>query len=180
MMYLDSISLTKTTPCLAEPGKIIVTGRPSRRLDEVIPYLASLPGVISYNPGACAVTFRRHPGFLTVYPERVFITQVKDVQEALELLGALVGAINATWEGRGKLVAAAGSRRAPRPLDIWTLLPRSNCRECGEKTCMAFACNLLVQVRELVECKPIYQEAVYLERRTTLEAMLGNDRQEVI
>lgn len=45
---------------------------------------------------------------------------------------------------------------------------------------MAFACNLLVQVRELVECKPIYQEAVYLEQRTTLEAMLGNDRQEVI
>lgn len=113
MMYLDSISLTKTTPCLAEPGKIIVTGRPSRRLDEVIPYLASLPSVISYNPGAGAVTFRRHPGFLTVYPERVFITQVKDVQEALELLAALVGAINATWEGRGKLVAAAGSRRSP-------------------------------------------------------------------
>jgi ArsR family metal-binding transcriptional regulator len=49
-MYLEAISLSRTTPCLAEPGKIIVTGRPSRRLDEVLPYLAALPGVIAYNP----------------------------------------------------------------------------------------------------------------------------------
>jgi ArsR family metal-binding transcriptional regulator len=175
-MYLESISLSKTTPCLAEPGKIIVTGRPSRRLDEVLPYLASLPGVVAYNPGAGAVTFRRQPGFLTVYPERIFITQVKDVQEGLNLLAALVDAINATWEGREQLIPAAGARRAPRPLDIWTLLPQTNCKACGEETCMAFACNLLLQSRELLECKAIYQEAIYSERRTTLEAMLGVEK----
>ena len=173
-MYLESISLSKTTPCLAEPGKIIVTGRPSRRLDEVLPYLASLPGVIAYNPGAGAVTFRRQPGFLTVYPERVFITQVKDVQEGLDLLSALKDAINATWEGREQLVAASVARRAPRPLDIWILLPQSNCKECGEETCMAFACNLLTQKHELEECGPVNRETIYIERRITLEAMLGS------
>ena len=31
------------------------------------------------------------------------------------------------------------ARRAPRPLDVWTLLPQSNCKCCGEATCMAFA-----------------------------------------
>ena len=173
-MYLEAISLTKTTPCLAQPGKIIVTGRPSRRLDDVLPFLACLPGVIAYNPGAGAVTFRRQPGFLTLYPERVFITQVKDVQEGLELLAALVDAINATWNSREQLVPPAEAWRAPRPLDIWTLLPQTNCKGCGEETCMAFACSLVMQARELVECKPIYQEAVFFERRTTLEAMLGS------
>ncbi len=49
-MYLESIRLTKILPCLAEPGKIIVIGDPSRKLDEVLPYLATLPNVISYNP----------------------------------------------------------------------------------------------------------------------------------
>jgi ArsR family metal-binding transcriptional regulator len=173
-MYLESISLSRTTPCLAEPGKLIVTGRPSRRLDEVLPYLACLPGVIAYNPGAAAVTFRRPSGFLTIYPERIFITQVKDVQEGLGLLNALKDAINATWEDREQLVAASGARRAPRPLDVWTLLPQTNCKACGEETCMAFACNLLLQNRELAECLPVYQEAAYAERRTTLEAMLGS------
>ena len=51
-MYLDSIALTRTLPCLAEPGKIIVIGRPNRLLDEVLPYLATLPGIIAYNPAA--------------------------------------------------------------------------------------------------------------------------------
>ena len=172
-MYLETIALTKTTPCLAEPGKIIVTGRPSRALIEVLPYLACLPGVIAYNPAAAAVTFRRPSGFLTIYPERVFITQVRDVEEGLEILAALKDAINATWEGRAELVAASTARRAPRPLDVWTLLPQSNCRECAEQTCMAFACNLLLGERELAECRPLYREVVYAERRTTLEAMLG-------
>ena len=172
-MFLESISLSKTTPCLAEPGKIIVTGRPNRPLDDVLPYLASLPGVIAYNPGAGAVTFRRPSGFLTVYPERVFITQVKDVQEGLELLASLKDAINATWKGRAELAAAKGARRAPRPLDLWTLLPQTNCRACGEETCMAFAFNLLLQKRELAECEPVYREEIYAERRTTLEAILS-------
>jgi ArsR family metal-binding transcriptional regulator len=171
-MYLEAISLSRTTPCLAEPGKIIVTGRPSRRLDEVLPYLAALPGVIAYNPVPGTVTFRRQPGFLTVYPERVIITQVKDVQEGLQLLETLKDAVNATWENREQLVAAAEARRVPRPLDVWTLLPQNNCRECGEETCMAFACSLLMQKRELAECRPVYREAEYIERRTTLEAML--------
>jgi ArsR family metal-binding transcriptional regulator len=48
--YLDNISLTHTLPCLAEPGKIIVIGVPSTSLAEVIPYLATLPSIIGYNP----------------------------------------------------------------------------------------------------------------------------------
>ena len=85
-MFLDSIILVQTLPCLAESGKLIVVGKPSRPLDEVLPYLATLPGVIAYNPSAGALTFRRHPGLLTLNSERVYITQVADVNEGLELL----------------------------------------------------------------------------------------------
>jgi hypothetical protein len=33
MTYLDSITLTRTLPCLADPGRIIIIGKPSRPLD---------------------------------------------------------------------------------------------------------------------------------------------------
>ena len=69
-MYLESIRLTKILPCLAEPGKIIVIGDPSRKLDEVLPYLATLPNVISYNPDSCTLTLRRQPGFISLYSEQ--------------------------------------------------------------------------------------------------------------
>ena len=171
-MFIESIILTHTLPCLAEPGKIIIIGKPSRSLDDVLPYMATLPGIIAYNPETHTLTFRRQPGFLTLYSDKVYITQVNDTQQGLDLLEALTDAINATWERRAELVALTIRRYAPRPLDIWTLLPRSNCGQCGESTCMAFACNLLLQNRSVNECLPLMAESAFIDRRATLEAML--------
>jgi ArsR family metal-binding transcriptional regulator len=171
-MFLDSIALTRTLPCLAEPGKIIVIGKPNRSLDEVLPYLATLPGIIAYNPEARTLTFRRSPGFLTLYSDRVYITQVSNADEGLELLAALKEAINATWEHRAELVAVTVGRRAPRPLDVWTLLPQTNCKQCSEATCMAFAIGLLQQKRTIVECSPLQTNDDFADRRAALEALL--------
>ncbi len=171
-MFLKSITLTRTLPCLAEPGKIIVIGKPDASLVEVIPYLATLPGIIAYNPETLTLTFRRQPGFMTLYPDKVYITQVKDTEEGLELLRALVDAVNATWEHRAELVALTIARRAPRWLDILTLLPQTNCKQCGEATCMAFAAALLQQKRLLSECLPLVSDPAFGDRRATLDAML--------
>jgi ArsR family metal-binding transcriptional regulator len=172
MNYLKAITLTKTLPCLAEPGKLIVIGKPDRLLDEVIPYLATLPGIIAYNPETLTLTFRRQPGFLTLYPDKVYITQIRDVEAGLDVLAALTDAVNATWETREELVALTAARRAPRWLDILTLLPQTNCKQCGEATCMAFAAALLQQRRTLGECIPLVQDVEFFDRRATLEAML--------
>lgn len=171
-MYLNGIALVKTLPCLAEPGKIIVVGKPTRSLAEVIPYLAALPGVIAYNPDTHTLTFRRPRGFLTLYPEKVYITQVRDTEEGLELLAALKEAVNVTWEQRETLMAVTRPRRAPRHLDIYMLLPQTNCKACGEATCLAFAVLLIQQKRRLEECLPLLQDAAFSERRATLEGML--------
>jgi ArsR family metal-binding transcriptional regulator len=184
-MYLISIALTRTLPCLAEPGKIIVIGKPNRSLDEVLPYLATLPGItpalepqavwcgasVAYNPDAQTLTFRRPAGFMTLYADRVYMTQVKNADEGLDLLAALKDAINATWEQRAELVAVTVGRRAPRPLDVWTLLPQTNCEQCGEATCMAFAFGLLQHKRAVVECPPLCADEALADRRATLEAM---------
>jgi ArsR family metal-binding transcriptional regulator len=172
MTYLESITLIRTLPCLAEPGKIIVIGKPSRTLEDVLPYLATLPGVIAFNPHQCTLTFRRQPGLLTLEREQVYITQVRDVDEGLELLSALTESINFVWEKRNELVAVTKNKRSPRPLDIWTLLPQTNCRECGEATCMAFAVGLLQERRFTHECAPLQRDKNFSERRVSLEAML--------
>ena len=172
-MFLESIILTKILSCLAEPGKIIVIGEPSRKLDDVLPYLATLPNVITYNPETCTLTLRRQPGFISLYSDKAYITKVQDTEEGLELFQALVDAIHATWDNRAELVAMTASKHAPRPLDIWTLLPQTNCKKCGEATCMAFACNLLLQERVLEECTPLQADEAFAERRATLEAMVA-------
>ena len=35
---------------------------------------------------------------------------------------------------------------------IYKLLPKTNCKECGESTCMAFATKLISQERKIEEC----------------------------
>lgn len=172
MNCLASITLTRTLPCLAEPGKIIVIGKPSHSLEDVLPYLATLPGVIAYNPETRTLTFRRPAGFLTLYPDKVYITQVRDAEEGAGLLSALVEAINATWEQRHRLKPPVGKKVAPRHLDIFALLPQTNCRECGEATCLAFAVNLILHKRTLAECKPLRSDAAFTDRKASLEAML--------
>jgi ArsR family metal-binding transcriptional regulator len=172
MTYLNAIALTKTLPCLAEPGKLIVIGKPDQPLSEVIPYLATLPGVIAYNPETLTLTFRRPSGFMTLYPDKIYITQVMNADEGLELLAALKEAVNAVWEQRSSLIAVTASKRAPRHLDIWELLPRSNCRQCGEATCLAFAVGLLQHTHILNECPPLMENPSSAERRASLEALL--------
>ncbi len=171
MMYLASIELMRTLPCLAEPGKIIVIGKPNRSLDEVLPYLATLPGVMAYNPIAHTLTFRRPTGFMTLYADRVYITQLKNADEGLELLAALRDAINATWDHRAELVAVTVGTHAPRPVDVWSLLPQTNCGQCGEATCTAFVFGLLQHKRTVVECLPLQSDEALADRRATLEAM---------
>jgi ArsR family metal-binding transcriptional regulator len=171
-MFLDAIALETTLPCLAEPGKIIVIGKPNHLLTDVIPYLASLPNVIAYHPEACALTIRRQHGFITLNADKVYITQVKDVGEGLELLKALADAINATWEHRAELVAATVMRSAPRLLDIWALLPQTNCKQCGEATCMAFAAALLQRMKLLAECPVLGSDPASDERQAALNSML--------
>ena len=170
--FLQSIALESTPPCLAEPGKIIVVGKPSRRLDDVLPYLATLPNVIAYNPQAQALTLRRQPGLITLGPERVSIIQVKDSDEGVELLATLVEAINATWDHRHEPALATAPRRAPRPLEVWALLPQTNCGRCGEATCMAFAFKLVQQQREWMACDPMIQDEGFADRRIGLKSIL--------
>jgi len=46
------------------------------------------------------------------------------------------------------------------PMDILKLLDNSNCRECGEKTCLAFASAVFKGERSLAECPRLDRETV--------------------
>jgi len=87
-------------------------------------------------------------------------------------LAALSESINAVWEHRHELVAVTTRKRTPRPLDIWELLPRTNCKQCGEATCMAFAVGLMQQKRTISECLVLASDPNLADRQVALEAMI--------
>jgi ArsR family metal-binding transcriptional regulator len=172
MAFLASIEFERTQPCLANPERMIIVGRPSRELTPVLPYLAGLPNLLAWNPSLPSVTLRRAEGFITLTNQEVLITQVEDLEEGVRLLTVLADAINATWDRREELVAMQARRQAPRPLDVWHVLPQTNCRACGLPTCMAFAFALLQHTAELAACPALGEGEGSLAARSTIESML--------
>ncbi len=59
------------------------------------------------------------------------------------------------------------------PMEIWKYLPGTNCGECGEKTCLAFAALLKERSRELADCKPLFADTQYAEKARQLEDLLA-------
>jgi ArsR family metal-binding transcriptional regulator/predicted Fe-Mo cluster-binding NifX family protein len=169
---VSAITLIRTLPCLADPGKIIVIGETDAALDGVLPLLnAILPNVVSYHPFSGVMTLRRRPGLITLYPDKVMITQVADVEEGLALLAAMRDLLNQTWARREEIQPRHTARRVPRPLDVYELLPRTNCRACGEATCMAFAFGLLESRHRPAEC-PSLADLAFVAQRQALGQML--------
>src|SRR3972149_11709622 len=44
-------------------------------------------------------------------------------------------------------------------LEIFKLLPKTNCKECGQPTCLAFAMQLAMKKAELSQCPYVSEEA---------------------
>ena len=176
-LLVGAIALTRTLPCLADSGKIIVIGETNAAIDGVLPLLnAILPNVVSYHPFAGTMTLRRRPGLITIYPRQVMITQVADVEEGLVLLAAMRDLLNQTWARRDEIQPRTEGRNVPRPLDVYELLPRTNCRACGEATCMAFAFGLLESRHRPEECPPLADPAYAAQRQTLAEMLDQVDR----
>ena len=64
------------------------------------------------------------------------------------------------------------------PMDAWKYLPGTNCKECGEKTCLAFASLLLERKKELEDCKPLF-EPKYADKEKKIAELLAPEVREV-
>ncbi len=58
------------------------------------------------------------------------------------------------------------------PLQVTPNLPGTNCGECGEDTCMAFAVKLLDHLYEMEDCKPLMKEKKYDKKRQKLKDLI--------
>ena len=59
------------------------------------------------------------------------------------------------------------------PLEAYKYLPKTNCGECGEPTCMAFASKLVLGTARLNQCILMKEEdaANYLSLETHLQLL---------
>lgn len=66
------------------------------------------------------------------------------------------------------------------PLHVYRFLPKTNCGECGEKSCMAFASKLVEREVPLENCPPLFREKKYASKLKELIKLLRPAVKEVV
>ncbi|MFP3868570.1 MAG: (Fe-S)-binding protein [Desulfobacteraceae bacterium] len=127
-------------------------------LTEVLPYLNTVLKGHQFFPETPSLTLKFEAKLITLYPDQIAINIVKDEAEAEAILNWLQQKINDTWERRQEIQPCYGVAPHPRILDLLKLLPRTNCRQCGQPTCLVFATRLSQGVGSADDC-PGLEEA---------------------
>jgi len=126
------------------PGSVTWTAKAHLEDDigGVLPYLnAELEGadyqheskVLIWHDGTRKHAFR---------PREIAVAPMENRAEAARLIEDVIRRVNATWRRRERIEPKFERRELPSVLEIYKLLPRTNCKECGAPTCMAFANHL--------------------------------------
>ncbi len=178
-MLLHSYKITQILPCIADPEKIRVIAEVSGEIHEVFPYLnAVLKGCI-YNHPANTLTIRKDQKLITLHALHITLAKIEDEKEAEDILRWLENLINDTYENRAKIEPNYSMAAELKALDIFKLLPGTNCRKCGEPTCLAFAVKLVGRDIEIRKCDPLFSEK-YLEKQKVLVELLQAAGYEVL
>jgi len=138
---------------------------------EVLPYLNALLGGDEYYQDPPAVTFRPQGKLITVHPEKIAINALRDEAEADKILDWLKREINEAWEKRAEIAPSYDSAPKPKILDILRLLPKTNCQECREPTCMVFAARVAEGAKGPEDCPPL-EESKALKLKQYVKSFL--------
>jgi ArsR family metal-binding transcriptional regulator len=128
-------------------------------ITEALPYLNAVLGGFEYLKEPPAVTFRVQGKILTVHPREIAVNALKDEEEADKILEWLKGEINEAWENRDRITPSYTGAPKPKLLEILKRLPKTNCRECGQPTCMVFASLAAQGVKGPADCPPLDGES---------------------
>jgi ArsR family metal-binding transcriptional regulator len=158
-------------PCI--PGAETWSARASLRTDitAVLPFLnAKLEGA-DYDHGAGILIWKDHGHSFAFRSREIKAAPARDREEARILIDRAVALINKTWCEREGIEPSYEKRTLPNLMQIYHLLPRTNCGKCGFVTCMAFAAKLREGEAELSRCPELMQQD-YGKNRKDLAEML--------
>ena len=143
-------------PCVADTTKIRLIAHLSGDLSEVFPYMNAVMREASYNRNGPTFTFMDGYRMISLYPRRIAIAKADEIVDAWRTLEAIRRRVNEKWARRADITPSYEMREKPPALEIYKRLPRTNCRACGEQTCLAFAVNLWSGGAQPSDCKPVF------------------------
>lgn len=124
-------------------------------VSDAIPYLNSVLGGFEYLSDPPAVTFKSHGKLITVHGKKIAVNALKSADEAEKIVEWLKNEINTAWEQKAEIEPCYTGMPRPGIIEILKFLPKTNCRECNEPTCMVFATKVAEGAKGPNDCPQI-------------------------
>lgn len=134
-------------------------------LSPLFPYLNAEADHARYYEKPVYIKFQLADRLCAFYPRQGAFAPVRELADAMTFLPQLLDYIMDVSRRSPGIVPSHKRYRPGSALDIYRLLPGSNCRICGYATCMAFAAALSRQYTSMVKCphlvRPMEEKATF-------------------
>lgn len=108
-------------------------------ISQVMPYLNAVLDRPEYSGDYQYILWKEPERSFALRPHELAVSSVLDRRHATELTAKVVAMINDVWEKKEQITPDHERKTRPRTLDIFKVLPGTNCGDCGLASCMAFA-----------------------------------------
>lgn len=127
-------------------------------IGEALPYLNAVLGGDTYIKDPPSVTFKFQGKLITAHSRKIAVNALRDEAEAHSILEWIKQEVNSAWENRAAISPKFDGRSKPHILEIYKLLPKTNCRKCGQPTCMMFASLATEGIKGIEDCPEMAEE----------------------
>ena len=152
-MLIDDYEIEISTPaCDLESPVYMAKVTLSVDISEALPYINATVEKGEFMADPPVLVWKEDSRKYALRAREMAVSNLADREQANEVVDALVARINAIWADRDNREPSYATWKKPKALDIFKLLPRTNCGECGLPTCMAYAAKLTEQKKTLEDC----------------------------
>jgi ArsR family metal-binding transcriptional regulator len=137
-------------------------------ISAVFPYLNALVEKARYDHDNEVLILEREGQKYAFRPCEIRVAEVRDLSHAREVAREIVEWVNGIWQDRDSITPSYRERKQPPVMEVFKLLPRTNCGQCGYTTCMAFAAAVSRGTAKPEDCPPLCQD-MPRERERLLE-----------
>jgi ArsR family metal-binding transcriptional regulator len=163
--YTKEMFLPKCNPSFQS---VHCVARLEQDISGVLPYLNTELGGGDYIRLPPSLTLHVHGKLITLHAREIYVNALRDEAEAEVILEWLKKQINDTWDHRAEIEPTYDSPAVPQMMEILKLLPKTNCRKCGEPTCTVFALRAVEGIKGPDNCPELKDE-----KRAVLEEYLS-------
>ncbi len=164
---------------IVEAGCAPGSGRYGVRIDvpndinAVFPYLNAALDNAWYDPEGQILIWRQPDQAYAFRRHEIMVARLAEPSRAGEIARDIVGRTNAVWRDRNSITPMFTTRNRASTIDIFKLLPRTNCGRCGYRTCLAYAAALRSAEADVGGCLPL-GEATFAGNRERVIALTAD------